>query len=66
MAEASYPLRPCVIDSMFQVPWPSEIGVRTLPTQHKLIFNTVPLYCLRKVDVCLKFVLRIFKILKDQ
>jgi hypothetical protein len=32
----------------------------------KLIFNTVHFYCLCIVDVCLMFVLRIFKILKDQ
>jgi hypothetical protein len=52
--------RPCVIDSMLQVPnWPPEIGARTLPTQQYISI-------IYTVDVCLKFVLRIFKILKDQ
>jgi hypothetical protein len=29
-------VRPCVIDSLFRVPWPPEIGARTLLTQHKI------------------------------
>jgi hypothetical protein len=38
----------------------------TRTTNTKLIFNTVHFDCLCIVDVCLKFVLRIFKILKDR
>jgi hypothetical protein len=57
-------VRPYVIDSMFQVPWPPEIGVRALPTQHKVDFQHITFNSI--AYVCLKFVLRSFKILKDQ
>jgi hypothetical protein len=32
-------LRPCVIGSLFRVPWPPEIGARVLLTQHKIDFQ---------------------------
>jgi hypothetical protein len=32
-------LRPSIIDSMFQVPGPPEIGARAMPTQHKVDFQ---------------------------
>jgi hypothetical protein len=35
----SLTLKPCVIDSMFQVPWHPEIGAHALPTQHKVDFQ---------------------------
>jgi hypothetical protein len=41
---------------MFQVPWPLEIGVRTLPTQHKVDFQhstfLLLMYCRRLFKVC--------------
>jgi hypothetical protein len=32
-------LWPCVIDSLFRVPWPPEIGVCALQAQHKIDFQ---------------------------
>jgi hypothetical protein len=32
-------IRPCVIDSLFQVTWPPEIGACALQTQHKIYFQ---------------------------
>jgi hypothetical protein len=59
-------IRPCVVDSMFQVPWPPELGACALPTQHKVDFQHSTFLLLTFVDVCLKFVLRIFKILNER
>jgi hypothetical protein len=58
--------RPCVIDSMFRVPWPPEIGACALPTHHKVDFQHSTFLLLTYCRSLLKFVLRIFKIWKDQ
>jgi hypothetical protein len=55
-------LRPCVIDSLFRVPWPPEIGARALLTQHKIELQHSALSI---TDLQKKFVLRILKILKN-
>jgi hypothetical protein len=46
-------IRPYVIDSMFQVPWPPEIGACALPTQHKVNFQHSRPY-ISIVDVCVE------------
>jgi hypothetical protein len=58
--------RPCVIDSMFQVPWPPEIGARALPTQHKVDFQHSTFLLLTYCRCLLKVCVENFKILKDQ
>jgi hypothetical protein len=45
-----WPIRPCVINSMFRVPWDPEIHARALPTQHKLDF-----YCRYVEILCWEF-----------
>jgi hypothetical protein len=49
-------VRPCVIYSIFQVPWPPEIGARALPTQHKDDFqhSTLLTYCRCLFKVCVE------------
>jgi hypothetical protein len=53
---SSSSFRPCVIDSMFQVPWPPEVGARALPTEHKVDFQHSTLlllmYCRCLFKVC--------------
>jgi hypothetical protein len=53
--EALRTLRPCVIDSMFQVPWPP---VCVLPTQHKVDFQhstfLLLTYCRCLFEVCVE------------
>jgi hypothetical protein len=43
--------RPCVIDSLFRVPWPPEIGARALLTQHKIDFQYSP-FLLQIYSLC--------------
>jgi hypothetical protein len=48
----------CVIDSMFQVPWPPEIGAHVLPTQHRVDFQhstfLLVMYCRCLFKVCVE------------
>jgi hypothetical protein len=57
-------LRPCVIDSLFRVPWPLEIGVCALLAQHKIDFQHSA-FLLPSTDLQKKYLLRISKILKN-
>jgi hypothetical protein len=47
-------LKPCVIESLFRVPWPPDIGAHALLTQHNIDFQHSAFLCRSALKVCVK------------